>query len=200
MLYCAISSQDEYTHTHTHKTTAIEPLVAFNKSIICQLGFPIRCTIAFRDSLTVGLRARSDPGAVPASRPKSPGRLRASAPIRGPWVGRTTFRVAPISFIFGPDPANPAHTTLPMPLTDVNRVNINPVLEPSLVVLNLDIVAAHLALPHQPVRCKRPVLEPVCPPPLAGLVVPFVPKLHRDLAEDAMSIKFWYANVNSSWA
>lgn len=70
---------------------------------------------------------------------------------------------------------------LPVLLADLDRIHVDAVLEPALLVGDLDVVPAHLPLPHQAVVGKRPVLEPVGPPPLARLVVPLVPELDGDL-------------------
>lgn len=69
-----------------------------------------------------------------------------------------------------------------MLLTDLNRVDINPVLEPPRALLDPHIIPAHLPLPHQPVLGKRPVLQPIRPPPLARPVPPLIPELDRDLS------------------
>ena len=71
-----------------------------------------------------------------------------------------------------------------MLLRNFNCIHIDSVREPSLLVRDLDIVPAHLALPHQPIICKGPILKAVSSPPLARLVVPFIPKLHSDLASE----------------
>jgi hypothetical protein len=70
---------------------------------------------------------------------------------------------------------------LPVLLVDGNGVDVHITLEPPLLVRNLDVVTTHHPLPHEPVIRKCPVLEPIGPPPLAVLVVPFIPELHRDL-------------------
>lgn len=68
-----------------------------------------------------------------------------------------------------------------MPLAYVDRVHVDAVLEPTLPVGDLDVVAAHLPLAHQAVVGKGPVLQAVRPPPLPFLVVPLVPELDGDL-------------------
>lgn len=78
-----------------------------------------------------------------------------------------------------------------MPLRDVDRVDVDAVLEPTLRVRDSDVVAAHLPLPHQSVLCKRPVLEPVRAPPLACVVVPLVPELDGDL---------WAVSFDNQWS
>jgi hypothetical protein len=70
---------------------------------------------------------------------------------------------------------------LPMLLLDVDAIDVHAILVPPLLVRDPDVVPAHLPLPHQPVVRERPVLQPVGPPPLPGLVVPLVPELHGDL-------------------
>lgn len=82
---------------------------------------------------------------------------------------------------------------LPVLLTDVDRVHVHAILEPARPLVDGHVVAAHLPLPHETVLGKRPVLEAVRPPPLAGRVVPFVPELHRDLlaAVYIACYRFW---------
>jgi hypothetical protein len=63
----------------------------------------------------------------------------------------------------------------------VDRIHVDAVLEPPLSLSNVHIVAAHLPLPHPPVWGKGPVFQPVGAVPLAGFVMPLVPKLHGDL-------------------
>lgn len=69
----------------------------------------------------------------------------------------------------------------PMLLTNIHGVDIHPILEPPLLVRELDIVPAHLPFPHEAIVGEGPVLQPICPPPLTGLVVPFVPELYCNL-------------------
>jgi hypothetical protein len=85
----------------------------------------------------------------------------------------------------GPSNSNVA---LPMLLRDFHSVHIDTVLEPPFCVRNLDVVAAHLPLSHPAVLRKRPVFEAVGSPPLAGLIVPFVPELYSDLNTDQLRI------------
>lgn len=68
-----------------------------------------------------------------------------------------------------------------MPLRYFDAIHVDTILVPSLLLGNLDVVSTHLALPHQAIFGKRPVLESVGAPPLARLIVPLVPKLHGDL-------------------
>lgn len=70
---------------------------------------------------------------------------------------------------------------LPVLLADIHSVHIHAVLEPPLLLADLDVVCAVLPLPHQAVVRKGPVLKAVRPPPLAGLVVPLIPELDSNL-------------------
>ncbi len=76
-----------------------------------------------------------------------------------------------------------------MSLADLHSVHINPALEPTLAVFNLHIIPAHLPLPHQTILSKRPVLQSICAPPLARLILPLVPKLHSDLRGIELSVQ-----------
>jgi hypothetical protein len=69
----------------------------------------------------------------------------------------------------------------PVLLVDGHSVDVHAALEPPLLIRDLDIIAAHLPLAHEAVFGKGPVLKTVGPPPLAGLVVPFVPELDCNL-------------------
>lgn len=68
----------------------------------------------------------------------------------------------------------------PMLLGNLDGVDVHAIDEPPLLTLDSHVVSAHLALPHEAVGGKGPVLKPVRPPPLAARVVPFVPELHGD--------------------
>ncbi len=68
-----------------------------------------------------------------------------------------------------------------MPLADLDGIDIDPALEPALPFVDSHVVPAHLPLAHQAILGKRPVLQPVGAPPLACLILPFVPKLDSDL-------------------
>lgn len=70
-----------------------------------------------------------------------------------------------------------------MLFTNCNLIDIHPVLEPPLRLGNLDIVPAHLPLAHPAILGERPVLEPVAPLPLQGvvLVLVLIPELYGDL-------------------
>ena len=70
---------------------------------------------------------------------------------------------------------------LPVLFTDGNRIHVHTVLEPPLFLRNLDVVAAHLPLPHQAVVCERPVLQAVATPPLSLLILRLIPELNSDL-------------------
>lgn len=70
---------------------------------------------------------------------------------------------------------------LPVFLRDCDFIHIHTLFEPPFAVCDLDIVAAHLALLHQAILCKRPVLEAVASIPLTFLVMPLVPELHGNL-------------------
>lgn len=54
----------------------------------------------------------------------------------------------------------------PMLLGYLDRVDVHSVLEPSLVHSNLDVIAAHLPLPHTAVFREGPVLEAITALPL----------------------------------
>lgn len=64
---------------------------------------------------------------------------------------------------------------------DVHLIDVDAVFKPPLIIRNLQIITAHLSLPHQSILRKRPVFKTVRPPPLARLIVPLVPKLHGNL-------------------
>jgi hypothetical protein len=68
-----------------------------------------------------------------------------------------------------------------MLLADIDCIHIDTFLVPARLIVDTHVVGAHLPLPHQSVLCKRPVLEAVRPPPLAGRIVPLVPELDCDL-------------------
>lgn len=70
-----------------------------------------------------------------------------------------------------------------MLLTNVDGVNIYALAEPPLLFCDLDIVAAHLSLPHSAVCRKGPVLKPVTPLPFHPVVciLILVPELDGDL-------------------
>lgn len=67
-----------------------------------------------------------------------------------------------------------------MLLRDVDSIHVHPILEPTLFLRDLDIIAAHLPLPHSTILREGPVFEPVASLPLHPivLVLVLVPKLH----------------------
>lgn len=70
-----------------------------------------------------------------------------------------------------------------MLLGDLDRVHVDAVLEPPLLLADLDIVARHLSLTHTAILGEGPVLKAVAPLPLhliVGVLI-LVPELHRDL-------------------
>lgn len=71
---------------------------------------------------------------------------------------------------------------------DFYRVHIDAVPEPALPLRYPNIISAHLALPHESVVGKRPVLQSIRPVPLTLGIMPLIPELHRDL----------YTSVNQS--
>lgn len=68
-----------------------------------------------------------------------------------------------------------------MLLCNIYSVHINTVLEPPLFFADLYIISTHLALPHQPILRKSPILEAISAPPLSSLIVPLIPELHCNL-------------------
>lgn len=69
----------------------------------------------------------------------------------------------------------------PVRLPNIYSIDINSLLKPPLLIRDLNIIPAHLTLPHQPVVRECPVLEAVRAVPLPLLVMPFIPKLDCDL-------------------
>jgi hypothetical protein len=69
----------------------------------------------------------------------------------------------------------------PMLRSNVHRVNIHTILEPTLLLADLDVVSTHLSLLHQAVVVKSPILESIASPPLTIIVMEFIPKLHSNL-------------------
>lgn len=68
-----------------------------------------------------------------------------------------------------------------MLLANGHRIHIHAVPEPPLTVGNRHVVAAHLPLPHPPVRRKRPVLQAVAAVPRlhsTNVYIVLIPKLH----------------------
>ena len=71
---------------------------------------------------------------------------------------------------------------LPMRFGNLHRVHVNTLPEPSLGLIDLDVVTTHLSLAHLAVLGKSPVFETITSHPLARLgVLELVPKLHGDL-------------------
>jgi hypothetical protein len=70
-----------------------------------------------------------------------------------------------------------------VPYPNVNSIHIYPVHKPPLLLRNLDIIPAHLPLPHLAIGGKSPVLKSVAPLPLHSIraILIFVPELHRYL-------------------
>jgi hypothetical protein len=71
----------------------------------------------------------------------------------------------------------------PMLLLDINSIDINPILEPALLGLNLYIIPAHLPLPHPAILSKRPVFQAITTFPLHSIVfiLVLIPELDSDL-------------------
>lgn len=67
--------------------------------------------------------------------------------------------------------------------TNLHCVDVNVTLEPSLLIRNFDVVAAHLPLLHEAILVKRPVLKAVAAPPLVIVVVEFIPELDGNLGD-----------------
>lgn len=69
-----------------------------------------------------------------------------------------------------------------MLLGNINSVHVNSILEPALFLGYLDIITAHLPLPHATIIGESPVLEPITPLPLHTivLVLVLIPELHGD--------------------
>jgi len=66
---------------------------------------------------------------------------------------------------------------------DLNIVDVDAILEPPPFLTNLDIVAAHLALPHPAVLRKRPVFKAIASLPLHTIlrILVLIPELNSDL-------------------
>lgn len=73
--------------------------------------------------------------------------------------------------------------TLPVLLRDIDRVHVDPIFEPTLVIGYQDIVTAHLPLTHATVIRKRPIFEAIASLPLHAIicVLVLVPELHCNL-------------------
>lgn len=82
-----------------------------------------------------------------------------------------------------------SNITSPMLLGDLHHINIHALLEPPLVVSNLDVVAAHLPLSHPTVFREGPIFEAIASVPLACFVMEFVPKLYSNLELSAQNIR-----------
>jgi len=70
----------------------------------------------------------------------------------------------------------------PMLLRDIDNIDIDSILEPALFGRDLNIVPAHLPLPHPTILCKRPVLEAITTLPLHFImaVLVLIPELDSD--------------------
>ena len=70
-----------------------------------------------------------------------------------------------------------------MLLRDINSIDIDPILEPALFGRDLNIIPAHLPLPHPAILRKRPVLEAITTLPLHFImaVLVLIPELDSDL-------------------
>lgn len=71
--------------------------------------------------------------------------------------------------------------SLPVLLVNRDLVHINAFCEPSLVVSKLHVIPTHLPLSHAAIFCKGPIFKSISSPPLAGFIVPLIPKLDRNL-------------------
>jgi hypothetical protein len=65
--------------------------------------------------------------------------------------------------------------------SNLHCVDVNVTLEPSLLIRNLDVIAAHLPLLHEAVLIKSPVLEAVAAPPLVIIIMELIPELDSNL-------------------
>ena len=71
---------------------------------------------------------------------------------------------------------------LPMRFGYLHRVHVDTLPEPSLGLINLDVVTTHLSLAHLAILGKCPVLETITSHPFARLgVLEFIPELHSNL-------------------
>jgi hypothetical protein len=70
-----------------------------------------------------------------------------------------------------------------MLLTDSHLVHIHTLYEPSLALLKLHVIAAHMPLPHSPILSECPILKPVTSLPLQTvlLILILIPELDRNL-------------------
>lgn len=70
-----------------------------------------------------------------------------------------------------------------MALADSHLVHVNSLNEPSLILLKLDIIAAHLALPHSSILCERPIFKTITSLPLQTIlrILVLIPKLYGNL-------------------
>lgn len=63
-----------------------------------------------------------------------------------------------------------------------HRVHVNALLEPSLVLSDLDVVTTHLSLAHLAILGKSPILKTITSNPLARLgVLELIPELNSNL-------------------
>lgn len=71
----------------------------------------------------------------------------------------------------------------PMLRSNVHSVDIHAILEPTLLLVDLDVVSTHLPLLHQSILVKGPILESIASPPLTIIVMKFIPKLDSNLKD-----------------
>ena len=71
----------------------------------------------------------------------------------------------------------------PMLLRDIDSIDIDSILEPALFGRDLNIVPAHLPLPHSTILCKSPILQAITTLPLHSVmaVLVLIPELDSDL-------------------
>lgn len=70
-----------------------------------------------------------------------------------------------------------------MGFTDFDRIDIDAIFEPPVLLLDSNVVSAHLALPHLPILCECPILQAVTAFPLHFIVriLVLIPELDGDL-------------------
>jgi len=71
---------------------------------------------------------------------------------------------------------------LPMRFGNLHRIHVDALCEPSLRLIDLDVVTTHLSLAHLAILGKSPIFETITSHPLARLgVFELIPELHGDL-------------------
>ena len=75
------------------------------------------------------------------------------------------------------------YARIPVLFRDLDFINIHALLEPPLILGDLDIIPTHLPLPHTPILCKRPILQSITAFPLHLFmrVLILIPELDGDL-------------------